>query len=364
MDPEQALELLYAGRMKDLTADGYLSAIRDLRRRSPALANKVERALAPVLRTKVFPRRRIPWHETSIGMAYRTALLPDNPHVQHDVATVRRVLGIPDGQVRSRPRDPIRSMLEEWRTSLLVPVAVLADRELAGRWIEQHTRAAKGLPPNEFAEGLAPQALSAAQESARLELSSPEKPEWLRTMPPVHPRCPSTWNEGLPLHWTVASLLERHRLPHHLCGTVMVHVLTTHRQDLERTDPIGVTVAQGSSTVSIVQPQHSFSVTVDSIDEFTTQEEWKRIWLTHIKPRRQWLLGQRGQRPRGRQAPDLERLREALPLYRAWIEQGSIEDALNWLQKQEAPEGELERETARRVLKDLGDLLRPIQVGN
>ncbi len=96
---EWALDVLYGEESRDLSADGYASAMNHLRRQGSTLAQKVDRALQP-LREKDFPRRQIPWHETSIGNRYRVDLLADNPHFRRDVALAREALGLPKGQVR------------------------------------------------------------------------------------------------------------------------------------------------------------------------------------------------------------------------------------------------------------------------
>jgi len=87
---EWALDALFGEEVRDFSADGYASVMYRLRGESPALAQKVDRAIQP-LRDKDFPRRQIPWHETSIGRRYRVALLPDNPHFRRDVVLVRGV---------------------------------------------------------------------------------------------------------------------------------------------------------------------------------------------------------------------------------------------------------------------------------
>jgi hypothetical protein len=314
-----------------------------------------------MLDQEIFPRRRMAWHESSRGTAYRVALLPDNPHFQQDVHSVRKVLGIPEGQVRTVPGDATRSRLAKWTEDFKLPrevVEVVVDRELAHRWASQHQRAAVGEGPDKFIVGLAPEALDSARRSAAIDLSRIQDPQWLRVRPKPHAQCP--WGETLPLHWAVARLLERHRLSSHLCPFVMSHVLTRRREDLLDLEPTNIKMSHGSGEISISQPEHSFAVTVQGIDEFTTKEQWDHIWKEYVEPSQQEFLDRRGQRPQGQMAPQLERLRQAMPLYRSRLEFGSIKAALDDLQDQGAPEGELETETARRLLMDLDDLLGPV----
>ena len=56
-----------------------------------------------------------------------------------------------------------------------------------------------------------------------------------------------------------------------------------------------------------------FNVTVEGIDEFTTREDWNRIWRDRVRSQQALFWEQRGQRPQGRKGPDLERLKQALP---------------------------------------------------
>ncbi len=105
LDIEEAQELLYEDGYRDLSPEGYLDAITRLRDQDPNLAKRVETAIKPIFDEKVFTRSQISWHESSLGTAHRSALLPGNPHFRRDVDAVRRVLAIPDGQVRSSPGD-------------------------------------------------------------------------------------------------------------------------------------------------------------------------------------------------------------------------------------------------------------------
>jgi hypothetical protein len=97
----------------DLTPEGYQEALRNVRRSDPAAARRLERTIEPVLRKKgIFPRRRMPWYETSQGTRLRLALLPQNPHVEKDIEEARQYLRVPNNQVHATKGDLL------WRTQV------------------------------------------------------------------------------------------------------------------------------------------------------------------------------------------------------------------------------------------------------
>ena len=96
------------------------------------------------------------------------------------------------------------------------------------------------------------------------------------------------------------------------------------------------------------------------IDEFVTRKEWDGVWEGYVRPRQDELWYQRGQGPTGRLAPDLKRLREGLPLYETRLTVSTVEDALSVLQRDGSPLGEMNAQTAGRLINDLDDLLKPL----
>ena len=113
-----------------------------------------------------------------------------------------------------------------------------------------------------------------------------------------------------------------------------------------------------------MQSAHVFALVVEGIDEFTTADDWNRIWQDRVKPQQQSFWEARGQRPQGRRGPDLERLRNALPLYKAWLSTGvhghrSVGAALDHLQRKGTAWEDKDIGTARRVVNTLDDLFQP-----
>ncbi len=353
----QALQYLFEDEDHDLTASGYLGAISGLRARSRAVAMKVERALRERL-DELFPRRRIRWYETSIGTRYRVSLLSGNPLFRADVAEVRRALGILGGDLVAVVSQKVPAALVSLEDEglLAYPARVIAHRDLAQRWIRRHQRAYLGLPPDDLSEGLGVVTLESAEHAAQLDLGTVEH-HWLRAEPKVHWRCV---HEDTPYHRAVAKLVERHRLPTHVCGRVQIYVLTMQTEDLVGLEPLGVSTASGCGEIQVVQQSNTFAVAVSGIDEFVTRKEWDEVWERYVRPRQEELWYQRGQGPTGRLAPDLKRLREGLPLYAVRLTVSTVEEALSVLQRDGSRLGEMNAPTAGRLINDLDDLFKPL----
>ena len=358
MNPTEALDLLFAEIEIDMSAEGYLLAISRLRSKSPALANQVERALEPTLR-KLFPRRNITWDETSRGASYRLKLLSHNPHFEEDAVTVRGALDIQGGQMYSLPSDPLYENMLPWKDGLKVPIEVAAGRELATQWIRQHRRAHKHLKPDQLSPDLSPSLICEARRCARLDLSKIEIPEWLRKEPLPDNNCTWTSDTSYPLHRAVSRLLERHRLPHHICGSVEIYILTARSEELTELNALKIDVVQTPEKRPGSIMHQPMTIVAKGVDEFTNKQEWDRVWRSVIVPLQKRLLEERGHGPQGRRAPSLSRLLEAMAVYRSSLNEESIKGVLNKLQSEGAPGGEMEVETARRLVRDLRILLKP-----
>lgn len=355
---EWALDVLYGEEVRDFSADAFILAMHELGRRNPALAKRVARALQPI-RDQVFPRRRIPWHETSIGRRYRLALLPDNPHFRQDVAVVRGALGLPEDQIGCEGDNPIRVQLAksplfgEEGDDLIQSLAV---RVLARRWLALHQETFCGSAPSGTTDGLTPGAIAAARRT-ELVLDGLEGTDWLQAEPPAHPDC--LWDGQLPLHLAAVLLLERHRLPRHICPSVMIHILTKSRDDLLGLEPEQVLTFKDAREIRVEPPSHTISVLVQGIDEYTTKADWDRIWNERVEPVLEEFWEERGQRPRGRRALGLNRLTAMLPLYESFLKLGSIDQALVAFQHVDMAQKDPDQETARRLIRDLRELLEP-----
>ncbi len=139
----------------------------------------------------------------------------------------------------------------------------------------------------------------------------------------------------------------------------MIHILTDSRNELLALEPEQVVIFKDEGETRIDPPKHAISLLVQGIDEYTTKADWDRIWKERVEPVQEEFWAERGQRPRGQQAPSLKRLRDGLPLYERYLELGSIELALEEFQNADLSQGNLEDETARRIITDLKALLEP-----
>ena len=209
MDSSEAINVLFDNSEKDFSAEGFLEAISRLRNNSPGLANQVERALEPTLR-KSYPRRKIAWHETSMGTVLRLKLLSHNPHFKEDAASVRDALGIQGPPMHSKPGESLFESLLPWKDDLKFPVDVVAGRELASQWIRQHKRSHKDLPTDQLSPDLRPGLIREARRSAKKDLSKIDIPEWLGKEHLASDKCKRGSDMGYPLHRAVSGLLGRY----------------------------------------------------------------------------------------------------------------------------------------------------------
>ena len=139
----------------------------------------------------------------------------------------------------------------------------------------------------------------------------------------------------------------------------MIHILTNYRNDLKGLEPEQVLAYKYAGEVRIDPPKHAISVLVQGIDEYTTKADWDQMWRERVTPALEEFREERGQSPHGQQAPKLERLKEGLSLYERFLELGSVDKVLEEFQNADLPQGNLEDETARRVIRDLQVLLDP-----
>ena len=63
----------------------------------------------------------------------------------------------------------------------------------------------------------------------------------------------------------------------------MIYILTARKEDICDLKVTKVSVIHGSGKVRVAQPEHTFAVVVEGIDEFTTREDWNRIWRDRVR---------------------------------------------------------------------------------
>ena len=340
-----ALRTLYANNFRNLTAEGYQEALSQMRRADPAKARRVGRALAPFLGNRIFRRRRLTWQETSDGTRARLALLPNNPHIQEDVRTVRIYLKIPDGHVHASEEDPL------WRevSTVVKPESIrsVVEGNLTGEWLRVHREAVRGKA--EPAILLSPELHQSATSSAQVRFDAPLAPQWLQSPP----HGPSPYDPpASPIDWAVGSIIERHRLPWHVAVPLTLYTLTQNPDWISGIDPLQVEIDYDD--VPSRDPR-AFRVVIKELDEFVTSEDWSGIWKHYIKPRQERLWKERGMKPQGRCHTDIERLRDMLPLY-----QQMVHDRLTFEQALYLVTKDIDQETIRKGINDLKKLLVPL----
>jgi hypothetical protein len=359
VDLEEALNIVFPDGIRDLTAIGINRRLSELRSSDRALAQRVERALRPLMDI-LFGGRRLPWHETSRGTAYRLALLPRNLYFHRDVAILRSALGMPEdilacggsGKIRITPlRIPSRPDIDEGVSQTL---------GLASIWYRCHVQAFRGVADEDGFKALTDEQRRLAVHVSRFAFArvGPEA-SWLAGTPVSHNRCFDGQDDLVPYHRAIALLMERNRLPDHICLNVRLYALTGHEQIITGLPALASRVGFGSSSPQVDPGEGQMSALVEGIDEFTPEDEWTSIWRNRVVPIQKRLMLSRGQYPRGQRAPSLERLREGMPLLEVWLELRNLECALNELQKKGHPLGGENPQVARALLKDLRDLLQP-----
>jgi hypothetical protein len=345
---DDAFQALYGGGGRDLTAEGYLEALGNLRKADPAAARRAERLLAPLLKERLFRRRSREWYETSEGTRVRLKLLPGNPHVQADVQTIRGILGIPNGHIKATENDALWKHLAKRFKPQVVKRVV--EGNLTGWWIQLHRKSAMGqVIEAEEQELLSSELFQSATASAVVDLTADQVPEWLR-QPPLGP--PPYHQQAVPLDRAAGRLVERHRLPWHAAAPLAFYILTQDPDRLTKLDPFSADVVY--EDIGGGDPD-AFMVSVRGIDEFMTRADWNNIWERYIRPRQENLWERRGMKPQGRRTVNIERLQSALPLYRDMVQQ-------SWTMKNVFEEAlvEWDQETIRRAISDLGKLLAPV----
>lgn len=351
LDASEALKILYGKSVPDLTSQGYRKALNKLRQSDKALARRVERILAPILKKRVFPRRQREWYETSEGTRARLALLPENPHVHTDVCTIREVLHIPSGHIHTTEENPLWKELQ----GLVKPEGVrrVIEGNLASEWINVHRKVASHQTVmEEDREMLSTDMCESAVASAGVDLQASEVPEWLR-----YPL-----NEGsykvlaAPLDWAAEKLIERHNLPQYALTPITLFVLTQDHSWIEGLNPLHIDISHNRDPSS--DPE-AFTIAMKGIDEFITKEDWDRVWTNYVKPRQKFLWERRGMNPQGRRTVDINRLKKALPLYQKMITESlEIKDML-YFPSDDLTIEDWDQETIRRVLSDLERVLTP-----
>lgn len=313
----------------DLTDEVYKSVLAELRRKSPSLARRAERAVQRRVPQAV-PRHRVPWQDTSEGLRVRLRFLPANPHVEVDVGELRRQLGLnPDALDGDMPEELRQdSSFRGFAPPLSLVVAtdpveirrsVLLSR--AGEWLRIHREAvahgpnvAQGSSGANDAGRLSEAARQSAIGSAAVDLDGCDT-TWLREGPSF----------STPLETAVARLCIHNNLPFVRGGQLerrlAMFALTDEAALLHDVGFVTVLAELGATGWDpAVFPFGVFAIAVACIDEYFTEDDWDEVWRHYVVPRQSSLRDQRGsERVRRPNSLVLER---ALPMYRRMVLDG------------------------------------------
>ncbi|MFC2000148.1 hypothetical protein ACFLXE_05265 [Chloroflexota bacterium] len=353
-DINSALKALYGDAVQDLTRDGYQEALRKLRKRNPTLARQAERILAPYLEEQVFLRKQKEWSATSAGTRARLALLPENPHVEEDTLAIRTALGIPDGHVNVEDNDILWKQVQDH----VRPEAVrrVSEGNVASHWLHVHRQEMVGQSEQREQDDILPSAMwQSAASSAKVKLASANIPKWLQRPPSG----PAPYNQSAsPIDWATGRLIERHNLPWTAAPPLTFYVLTLDKGRISGLKSMQVNITYDDKTVGDLE---AFTISVHGIDEFLMKDEWDHIWTDYVKPRQERLLERRGMEPQGRRTVNIDRLKQAMPIYHEMIIKNITFTDLLKLDKP-LPGYKIlrkDQEAIRRVINDLRKLLKP-----
>jgi hypothetical protein len=266
-----------------------------------------------------------------------------------DVQTIRSALSFPQDFLSVPTTHP----LWKRRERIVKPdkLRQSVEGDAASQWLRIH----QDLPQfdSEFQEVLlSTEDREIAEASAQVDFSQRYIPDWLKRSPTT----PDSDDPPIaPIEWAAARLAERHRLPWIAVTNLKLYILTQ--------DPSWLHIDFASALVSDDSVHGGLSFAVNGIDEFTTKGDWDRVWDRYIDPQLERLWEQRGMNPKGSHGPDIETLRERMPLYALVVADGmSVDSAVAHLVKENSGDwAHLDISSFRRTLRDIDAVLEPVE---
>jgi hypothetical protein len=348
MDIDEALELLRDPKFGVVDLTG--ANVQQLKNK------QAKRVLEPVLQ-KVLPRRQKGIEHSSYYRSLRVKLLPYNPYFKYDVANLRRLFHIPEGQIADLDLGQFPNRQKPWDEEELLPSA-----RAAAYWLEIHRGIAvkKGnrlrLPP------LPRWLIDSARTKLTFDNHAPLS--WLEKKPDVPSRYAGPFNLALPIDRCVATLIERYQLPWCCDSSLRFFILTEDGKYLGRIFPLDVTVESIEAPIGA-----AFRIAVDSIDEYLTKQQWDEVFDRYIKPRQGLYWEERGELAHGKQM-ELKSLTKpwVTKLFRLIVEQRmagrrmGVDRAIEQLSrngKLSLSEESVDRTVAYRLVKNLDILCKP-----
>lgn len=345
MELDEALELLRDPELGVIDLTG-----RNVQRLKDKRAKQV---LEQVLR-KVLPRRQKGVERSSYYRALRAKLLPNNPYFRQDVAYLRGLFHIPEGQIADIELTQFADRPRFWSK-----VDTLDSADAVGYWLQIHRCITAGAQLDPDLPPLPQWLIDSA--SKRLEFIKTGA-DWLQKKPNIPALYVKRFDLSIPIDWCVARLIQRYQLPWKSGPNLRFFILTQASKYLEGISPFDVMTKWVMAPIG-----EAFRITVDWIDEYTTRQQWDEIFDRYIKPWQDYFWEKRGELPHSRQI-DVDGLTQpwVAELYNLLAEKEAagqkigVDRALELLSTAEKlPSNGVDRATAYRLVKKLDVLCGP-----
>ncbi len=240
-----------------------------------------------------FPRRAVPWQDTSHGRRTRIELLPDNPYFASDVKELRSWIQIPPGlfEVTGEARSFFGKRHESGfeKDEAIVQTQPQCEPlpddtirvELLDIWVNQYffgRTTSDNVPEIGFLKVLLQSADAAAGVWERVH----DRPDWIKNL--------AVDGVADPVLEIVRTLIRRHRLPTWATGSVWIHVVTGDSGDLVSIPVDWVDVSDGKYEYQ----EDGYDLTVHGVDEYMTKTRWLEIFNRFVDPVVRKVANKRG----------------------------------------------------------------------
>lgn len=326
--------------------------------------------------------QRVHYGKTSRGRMWRVKYMDRNMLLHHDAGVVRKVLGIPDGEISIevpslREGEYLRGLeavsAEKLKKIDPVEQGRKALGDIIGGFLLHHSSAVLGdvEKPAYLPADLAQLAINIIETN----FSAEAVPVWLKITPSAGPEDLSASEEGgasgiptevrwpnalapNPITWAIRCLLARHRLPLQLGNLVAIFVLTNDPRFLRGQQPLEWDSFFNSGAI---ESENARDLYLYGIDEYTTLDEWKWMWNNLIRPYQRRVRDLRGEGRRRIKMISSERIERSLPF---WAERNieGWEFAEAYETSKLALRGS-ETKTARDDDHDLDEIFKPADTG-
>ena len=315
------------------------------------LSKEAQKGLEPLLQ-QALPRRRRGAEYSSYYRALRVHLLPHNPHFLRDIADLRKLFQIPDGQIAKLDLTQFPDRKAPWDE-----FDETRSEEAAGYWLEIHRHHFLKLPLGDWIPPL-PRWLIDSAHTVPV-FGDHAQIGWLQKESTVPERYATCFDLRVPIDRCVTRLIERYQLPW-LCGpNLQRFMLTQDSTLLHSIFPVDIEIEGVTTSIG-----EAFAITVVGIDEFTTRKQWNDIFDKYVRPRQEYYLERRGSLRHSKQLQLKELLEPwVIETYHIMVKEGfGVDLALEHLSRNEKlpPYAEgIDRSVLYKQIKKLNLLCRP-----